>query len=64
MISSSVFEDSIVSMAAAERADLVEALLRGELSREDYETMLLTNRNQENNGKRNENPPADGRRCC
>lgn len=40
MISSSVFEDSIVSMAAAERADMTEALLRGELSREDYETYL------------------------
>jgi hypothetical protein len=29
-------------MAAAERSDLTEALLRGELSREDYETLLLT----------------------
>jgi hypothetical protein len=41
MISSSVFEDSTCSMAAAERADMTEALLRGELSREDYETYLL-----------------------
>ena len=35
------FEDSTCSMTAAERADLLEALLRGELSREDY-TYLLT----------------------
>ena len=42
MISSSTFEDSTGSMAAAEMADIVEALLRGELSREDYETFLLT----------------------
>ena len=40
MISSSVFEDSTCSMAAAEMADMTEALLRGELSREDYETYL------------------------
>ena len=44
MISSTIFEDATISMAAAERADLVEALLRGELSREDYET-LVTNKN-------------------
>jgi len=44
MISSSVFEDSTVSMAAAERTDLVEALLRGELSREDYETIINNER--------------------
>ena len=41
MINSSAFEDSTSSMAAAERADMTEALLRGELSREDYETYLL-----------------------
>lgn len=41
MISSSAFEDSTSSVAAAERADMTEALLRGELSREDYETYLL-----------------------
>ena len=34
------FEDSTCSMAAAERADLQEALLRGELSREDYNYLL------------------------
>lgn len=42
MIGSTSFVDSTRSMAAAERADLTEALLRGELSREDYETILLT----------------------
>lgn len=42
MINSSAFEDSSRSMVAAVRADLTEALLRGELSREDYETLLLT----------------------
>lgn len=36
------FNDSTSSMTEAERADLTEALLRGELSREDYETLLLT----------------------
>ena len=35
------FEDSTCSMAAAERADLQEALLRGELTREEF-TYLLT----------------------
>ena len=40
MISSSLLENTTCSMAAAEGADLVEALLRGELSREDYETYL------------------------
>ena len=40
MISSSLLEDSTGSMVAAERADMVEALLRGELSREDFETYL------------------------
>ena len=40
MINSRAFEDSTCSMAAAERADMMEALLRGELSREDYETYL------------------------
>jgi len=43
MINCSAFEDSSTrSMAVAEWADLTEALLRGELSREDYETLLLT----------------------
>ena len=41
MINSSAFEDSTSSMAAAVRADMMEALLRGELSREDCETYLL-----------------------
>jgi len=40
MINSRAFEDSTSNMAAAERADMMEALLRGELSREDYETYL------------------------
>jgi hypothetical protein len=35
------FEDPTSSRAAAERADLQEALLRGELSREEF-THLLT----------------------
>ncbi len=34
------FEDSTSSRAAAERADLQEALLRGELSREEYNVLL------------------------
>lgn len=34
------FEDPTCSMAAAERADLQEALLRGELSREEYNDLL------------------------
>ena len=34
------FEDSSDSMAAAERADLQEALLRGQLSREEYKFLL------------------------
>lgn len=34
------FEDSTGSKAEAERADLQEALLRGELSREDYSYLL------------------------
>ena len=41
MINSSAFEDSLSSMAAAERADMMEALLRGELRREDFETYLF-----------------------
>jgi hypothetical protein len=41
MISSSVLEDTTDSMVAAERADMMEALLRGELSREDFDTYLL-----------------------
>jgi len=41
MISSSVLEDSTDSLVAAERADMMEALLRGELSREDFDTYLL-----------------------
>ena len=44
MISSTIFEGCTDSLATAERVDLVEALLRGELSREDYET-LVTNIN-------------------
>ena len=40
MISSDVFENLTASMADAERADLVEALLRGELAREDYQTIV------------------------
>lgn len=35
------YEDSTNSMATAERADLQEALLRGELSSDEY-TYLLT----------------------
>lgn len=34
------FEDTTGSMASAERADLQEALLRGHLSREEYELLL------------------------
>ena len=34
------FEDPTSSKAAAERADLQEALLRGELSREEYKNLL------------------------
>ena len=41
MISSSALEETTDSLVAAERADMTEALLRGELSREDYETYLL-----------------------
>ncbi len=53
MISSSVFENSTASMADAWRADLTEALLRGELSREDYEDLLvLTNKKINRDGKR------------
>ena len=40
MISSSALEETTDSLVAAERADMMEALLRGELSREDYETYL------------------------
>lgn len=39
------FNDSTCSKAAAERADLQEALLRGELSRDEY-TYLLTFKNK------------------
>jgi hypothetical protein len=46
MISSSALEDTTGSMVAAERADMVEALLRGELSREDFDTYLLTTKNR------------------
>lgn len=35
------FEDPTSSKAAAERADLQEALFRGELSREDYNDLLI-----------------------
>lgn len=41
MISSSALEGTTDSLVAAERADMVEALLRGELSREDFDTYLL-----------------------
>lgn len=34
------FEDPTSSMAAAERADLQEALLRGELSREEFNNLI------------------------
>lgn len=54
MISSYLLQDSTASMADAERADLMEALLRGELSREDYEEILvLTNKktNRDEKGK-------------
>ena len=34
------FEDPTSSMAAAERADLMEALLRGELSQDEYYILL------------------------
>lgn len=46
MISSSALEDTTGSMVAAERADMVEALLRGELSREDYDNYLLSLKKQ------------------
>lgn len=44
MMNSNVFEDATSSMVAAERADMTEALLRGELSREDFETYLSLNK--------------------
>lgn len=49
MMSSNALEDATSSMVAAERADMVEALLRGELSREDFDTYLISikNRNDE-----------------
>lgn len=40
MINVSAFEDPTSSRYAAERADLMEACLRGELSKEEYETLL------------------------
>lgn len=40
------FEDPTSSMIAAERADIMEALLRGELSREDYDTYCLEMANE------------------
>ena len=46
MISSSALENTTDSMIAAERADMVEALLRGELSREDFDTYLLSIKKQ------------------
>lgn len=46
MISSSALEDTTGSMVAAERADMTEALLRGELSREDFNTYLSTQKRQ------------------
>ena len=63
MISSSVFEGATDSMAAAERADLVEALLRGELAREEFDYLVKKIKFSQD-GKRIENPPADGRGCC
>ena len=47
MISSSALEDTTGSMVAAESADMVEALLRGELSREDFDTYLLLNKQKQ-----------------
>lgn len=47
MISSSALEDTTGSMVAAERADMMEALLRGELSREDFDTYLLLNKQKQ-----------------
>ena len=41
MISSSALEETTDSLVTAERADMMEALLRGELSREDFDTYLL-----------------------
>ena len=46
MISSSALEETTDSLVAAERADMVEALLRGELSREDYDNYLLSLKNR------------------
>lgn len=63
MISSSVFEGATDSMAAAERADLVEALLRGELAREEFDYLIKKIKFCKD-GKRIENPPADGRGHC
>ena len=47
MISSSALEDTTGSMVAAERADMLEALLRGELSREDFDTYSLLNKQKQ-----------------
>jgi len=63
MISPSIFEGATDSMAAAERADLVEALLRGELAREEFDYLVKKIKFCKD-GKRNENPPADGRGHC
>ena len=52
MINISKFEDSTSSIAAAERADMMEALLRGELSREDYCTFLEIYKEKDYNEKR------------
>ncbi len=41
MINNSVFEDSTSSLVAAARADLTEALLRGELLREEFDRLIL-----------------------
>ena len=39
MINVDEFADPTISNTAAERADAMEALLRGELSKEDFETL-------------------------
>ncbi len=47
MISSSALEETTDSLVTAERADMMEALLRGELSREDFDTYLLLNKQKQ-----------------
>ena len=46
MINSSELDNTTDSLIAAERADMVEALLRGELSQEDFDTYLLSIKKQ------------------